>query len=75
MNFQNDITEQYLMKIYDDLSKESMNLMNSIKSNSPDMVDDDKKQTAITKQISLINSINMSIIRLRNLRKKIQQIE
>ena len=63
------------MKIYDDLSKESMNLMNSIKSNSPDMVDDDKKQTAITKQISLINSINMSIIRLRNLRKKIQQIE
>lgn len=75
MNFQNDITNQYLEKIYDDLSKESMNLMNSIKSNSPDMVDDDKKQTAITKQISLINSINMSIIRLRNLRKKIQQIE
>lgn len=75
MNFQNDITEQYLMKIYDDLSKESMSLMNSIKSSSPDMVDDDKKQTAITKQISLINSINMGIIRLRNLRKKTQQIE
>ena len=75
MNFQNDITNQYLEKVYDDLSKESMSLMNSIKSNSPDMVDDDKKQTAITKQISLINSINMSIIRLRNLRKKIQQIE
>lgn len=75
MNFQNDITNQYLEKIYDDLSKESMNLMNSIKTSSPDMVDDTKKQTNITKQISLINSINMNIIRLRNLRKKTQQIE
>ena len=75
MNFSNDINEQYLMKVYDDLSKESMSLMNSIKSNSPDLVDDEKKQTAITKQISLINSINMSLIRLRNLRKKAQQIE
>ena len=75
MNFTNDINEQYLMKVYDDLSKESMSLMNSIKSSSPDLVDDEKKQTAITKQISLINSINMSLIRLRNLRKKAQQIE
>lgn len=75
MNFSNDINEQYLMKIYDDLSKESMSLMNSIKSSSPDLVDDEKKQTAITKQISLINQINMSLIRLRNLRKKTQQLE
>lgn len=75
MNFSNDINEQYLMKVYDDLTKESMSLMNSIKSSSPDLVDDEKKQTAITKQISLINSINMSLIRLRNLRKKSQQLE
>jgi hypothetical protein len=75
MNFSNDITNQYLEKVYDDLSKESFNLMNSIKSSSPDLVDDEKKQTAITKQISLINSINMSLIRLRNLRKKTQQLE
>lgn len=75
MNFSNDINEQYLMKVYDDLSKESLSLMNSIKSSSPDLVDDEKKQTAITKQISLINSINMSLIRLRNLRKKTQQLE
>lgn len=72
MNFTNDINEQYLMKIYEDLNKESLSLMNSIKSSSPDLVDDEKKQTAITKQISLINSINMSLIRLRNLRKKSQ---
>lgn len=75
MNFSNDINEQYLMKVYDDLTKESMSLMNSIKSSSPDLVDDEKKQTAITKQISLINQINMSLIRLRNLRKKTQQLE
>lgn len=75
MNFSNDITEQYLMKIYDDLNKESLNLMNSIKSSSPDLVDDEKKQSLITKQITLINSINMSLIRLRNLKKKSQQID
>lgn len=75
MNFSNDITNQYLEKVYDDLSKESMSLMNSIKSNSPDLVDDEKKQNTITKQISLINQINMSLIRLRNLRKKTQQLE
>lgn len=75
MNFSNDITNQYLEKVYDDLSKESFNLMNSIKSSSPDLVDDEKKQTLITKQITLINSINMSIVRLRNLRKKTQQID
>lgn len=72
MNFTNDINEQYLMKIYEDLNKESLSLMNSIKSSSPDLVDNEKKQTAITKQISLINSINMSLIRLRNIRKKSQ---
>ena len=63
------------MKVYDDLSKESMSLMNYYQLISPDVVDDEKKQTAITKQISLINSINMSLIRLRNLRKKTQQLE
>lgn len=62
-SFSNDITEQYLNKVYDDLQKEQMRMMNDMKTGT-----DDDKSRSITKQISLINSINMSIIRLRNLK-------
>jgi len=62
-SFSNDITEQYLNKVYDDLQKEQMRMMNDIKTGT-----DDDKSKSITKQISLINSINMSILRLRNLK-------
>jgi hypothetical protein len=62
-----DITEQYLIKIYDDLQQEQLRLMNDIKNNN----EDDKKQhMLVTKQISCINSINMNIIKLKNIRKK-----
>jgi len=62
-SFSNDITEQYLNKVYDDLQKEQMRMMNDMKTGT-----DDDKSKSITKQISLINSINMSILRLRNLK-------
>ena len=68
MNFQNDITEQYLVKVYDDLQQDQMRLMNDIKTTNE--MENEKKQNALTKQITLINSINMNIIRLRNLKKK-----
>jgi len=62
-----DITEQYLIKVYDDLQQEQLRLMNDIKNNN----EDDKKQhTLVTKQISCINAINLNIIKLRNIRKK-----
>ena len=72
MSFQNDITEQYLMKIYDDLQQDQLRLMNSVKSSNSSEMEDEKKHTAITRQITLINSINMNLIKLRNLKKKSQ---
>lgn len=72
MNFQNDITEQYLMKIYDDLQQDQLRLMNSVKSSNSSEMEDEKKHTAITRQITLINSINLNLIKLRNLKKKLQ---
>lgn len=62
-----DITEQYLIKIYDDLQQEQLRLMNNIKNNSED---EPKRNSSVTKQISYINAINMNIIKLRNVRKK-----
>ncbi len=72
MSFQNDITEQYLMKIYDDLQQDQLRLMNSVKSSNSSEMEDEKKHTAITRQITLINSINLNLIKLRNLKKKLQ---
>lgn len=72
MSFQNDITEQYLMKVYDDLQQDQLRLMNSVKSGNSNEMEDEKKHTAITRQITLINSINMNLIKLRNLKKKSQ---
>lgn len=72
MNFSNDITIQYLEKVYDDLQQEQLKLMNSVKSNNSNGIEDEKKHTTITRQITLINSINLNLIKLRNLKKKSQ---
>ena len=58
-----DITEQYLNKFYEDLHKEQLSLMNSIK-NSGDG-DDKSKEQVVTKQISLLNGLMMGALRLR----------
>lgn len=65
-SFSNDITEQYLNKIYEDLQKEQLRLMNDMKTGV-----DSVKEKDTTKQISLINNINLSVMRLRNIRKKV----
>jgi hypothetical protein len=64
-----DITEQYLNKLYDDLSKEQMRLMNDIKSNNNELAKDKDN----TKMITLINGLMMGAMRLRNTKKQIQQ--
>lgn len=65
-SFSNDITEQYLNKIYEDLQKEQFKLMNDMKTGCENI-----KEKDITKQISLINTINLAVMRLRNARKKV----
>ncbi len=70
MNFTNDITEQSLTRMYDDLQKEQSRLTNDLKTGS-DVV----KEKDIMKQISIINSLITNILKLRNLRKRISNIE
>lgn len=62
-----DITEQYLNKLYEDLHKEQMSLMNKIKTTT-DLENRDKEKD-ITKQITLINGLMMGALRLRNTRQ------
>jgi hypothetical protein len=62
-----DITEQYVNKLYEDLHKEQLNLMNSIKNRGES--EDITKDKDTTKQISLLNGLMMGAMRLRNLKK------
>jgi len=64
MNFTNDITEQSLIRIYDDLQKEHGRLMNDLKTGS-DLI----KEKDVMKQIGIINTIMLNVLKLRNLRK------
>lgn len=65
-----DITEQYLNKLYEDLHREQLSLMNAIKtSNRADDGGDKHKDRDVTRQITLINALMMNTLRLRNVRK------
>jgi len=64
-----DLTENYLDKLYDDLSKEQMRLMTEMK-NCKDAESSSKEQD-IQKQLSYLNTLMINSLRLRNLKKKI----
>ena len=65
--FSNELTEQSLNQVYELFSKEQMNHMNTIKK-SNDL--EEKREKSINRQLSLLNTILISILRLRGLRKK-----
>lgn len=68
MSFTSDITDQYLDKIYDDFQKEQHKLIQDIKSGC-----DNIKEVDNQKQFTMLNTLMMTTLRLRNLRKKIKQ--
>ena len=63
----NNITEEYLNSLYDNLHREQMTVMNSIKSSNNEISKDKDNQ----KQITLINTLMINTLRLRNLKKQI----
>lgn len=68
--FGNELTPQYLDKLYEDLSREQMKLLNDLKT---DITTDVAKDVAVQKQLSLLNTLVVSVLRLRNLKKKLSQ--
>lgn len=68
MSFSNDLTEQYLDKLYEDLQKEQHKLLQDLKTGC-----DTIKENENQKQFTLLNTLMMGTLRLRNLRKKIKQ--
>ena len=67
MSFSSDITEQYLDKVYEDLSKENNTLLNKMKNTT---LETNEKQTAcIMKEVSCINSLLINVMKLKNIKK------
>lgn len=64
-----EMTPQSLDRLYDELSKEQMRLMSDFKTDasSSEMT----KDVALQKQLTLLNTIMISVLRLRNLKKKL----
>jgi hypothetical protein len=66
----NDMNEQYLEKLYEDLSKEQMKLLNEMK-NCKGQAEDTSKEKDIQKQLTLYNTLMINTLRLRNLKRQI----
>jgi hypothetical protein len=69
MNRNNIISENELDSIYDKMTQENSTLLAQLK-----LVNDDSrvKATELTQMISIINTIQMKIIRWKEIRKKIK---
>ena len=67
-SFGTEINPQYLDRLYDDFSKEQLRLLGDLKT---DITTDIAKDVSVQKQLSLLNSLVVSILRLRNLKKKL----
>lgn len=70
MEMSSTITEQYLNKVYEDLQKEQLTLMNKMKSGGETEMKDVEQD--ITRQISQMNQLMVGCMRLRNMRKRAQ---
>lgn len=66
MNNPTQLTVQYLNGIYENLQKEQFSLLNDIKTGC-----EADKEKNISKQLTYINTINLNILRLRNVRKNV----
>ena len=65
-----DLTEQNLNTIYENFSKEHMRLLTVMKNGSPE-AEEKQKEMDTQKQITMLNSLMIGILRFRNLRKAI----
>jgi hypothetical protein len=63
-----DINPQYLDKIYEDIHRETLNLMNKMKNHNPTEPDIEKD---IIKQISIYNILMVNILKLKNIKVKL----
>ena len=62
-----EINEMYLLRVYDDLQKEQLKLINDMKN------DQEQEDKDTHKQITMLNTLTMGLLRFRNIRKAIEK--
>ena len=60
-----DINDSYLNQTYENFANEQMKLMQTLKSK-----DDEETQQKIQKQLTMLNTLMIQVVRYRNLRNK-----
>jgi hypothetical protein len=65
-----ELTEQYLNGVYDNVMREHTRLLNDMKNTSTEM--EKHKERDITKQLSILNTLMTSLLKLRNVKKDIK---
>ncbi len=64
----NDMTFQYLDKLYDDLQKEQQQLLANLKNQTDERT---SKEREITRLISLLNTTSLNVLKIKTLKKKL----
>jgi len=65
-----ELTEQYLNGVYDNVMREHTRLLNDMKNTSTEM--EKHKEKDITKQLTILNTLMTSLLKLRNVKKDIK---
>ena len=60
-----DINDSYLNQTYENFAAEQMKLMQTLKSK-----DDEETQQKLQKQLTMLNTLMIQVVRYRNLRNK-----
>tara|TARA_R110000751_G_scaffold12138_5_gene41852 strand:- start:659 stop:868 length:210 start_codon:yes stop_codon:yes gene_type:complete len=63
----NELTEVNILRMYDDLQKEQLKLMNDMKN------DGEAEDKDTHRQITMLNQLTLALLRFRNLRKVIEK--
>lgn len=63
-----DLNEQYLTRLFDDVQKEHQKLLTEMKTLK---MEEAPKEMDIQRQIALVNTLMTTILKLKNLKKKI----
>ena len=62
-----DINPNYLDKLYEDIHREQLNLMNKLKNHNPTEPDIEKD---IVKQLAIYNILMINTLKLKNIKQK-----
>ncbi len=66
----NNITDQYLVNVYENFSRETQKLLNDAKNEQ-----DEDKSKQLHKEINLIHNIELNLLKLKSLKSNVKPVK